>query len=615
VHKDGSDFRVEATSHAPGGAFEQPQNVSEAGLNASIPRVAVDAQGNAIVMWSSGLTFIQWATRPAGAAAFGEVHTVPLPAGERPGQFALGMSDAGEPAALLLTQAEEGSPPNTHPHFRIRTLTRAPSGALQVGPMLDEGTNDSSNMYSFGFLELDVDAAGTFYGTWTRFMSHMTMPTGSTSAIRVSVRPPGTGTAFGAAEDVATAVANSGDVAPDVRVGPAAAGADAAGTFRVAYLRTVESPMPAQSELLLRSRPPGGGSVPGTSFEAGTETIVDRLPSGPFNLGFDVGRGGSSVAVWARGPSTINRTVEACVRPPSGPCGTHQPLATGEVFAPVAAIGAGGAAVAAWRRGLEAAEASFAPADTFGPLHDLGSATSVFVEPEATAVDPLGHAVLAVDRQAPSSRTIEAIVNDSVAPSIGHLGVPPLGEPGESLAFAPAVSDVWSPFTAEWRFGDGTLGPGPSATHAYARTGTFTATLTATDAEGNTAAQSGPVRVRRIPPRILSFGMSHRLFAVGVKATALSGARRVPVGTTFRFRLSEAATARIRIQRKRGRRWKTVGTLKRRASTKPKRVKFSGRLRRKALKAGRYRAVLVAVDPAKNRSKARRLGFKVVRRR
>jgi hypothetical protein len=613
---DGTTYRVDATSRAPGGSFEPPQPVSEEGLGASSPRLAVDGRGNAILMWAAGALY-QWAERPAGAAAFGEVHTVALPAGERASTFALRVSDAGEPAALILTQADEGTPPSTQPHQRVRTLTRAPSGALQAGPVLDEGTNDSTNNYTFNTIDLDVDAAGTFYATWLKRLDHMSSPSGSTSAVRVAVRPPGAGAAFAAPEDVDTATANSGDAAPDVILGQAAAGADAGGTFRVAYIRRIETPMPAMAEVLLRSRPPGGGSEPGSSFSAGTETVAALQPDGPVNLAFDVGAGGGSVLAWARGPSTLNRTVEACIRPPAGPCGPKQPLASGAVIAPVAAMGAGGDAVAAWRRFTatgNAGEASFARGGTFGALHELGTGSAVAVSPEATAVDPMGDAVLATERSTGPDRVIEAFVNDSAAPSIANVSIPS-GEPGDPLAFGATVTDVWSPFTAIWDFGDGPSALGPGATHAYARTGSFNAVLTAADSEGNAATQGGTVGVRRIPPRILSFGMTHRRFAVGARATPLSGARRrVPVGTIFRFKLSEAATARIAIQRKRGRKWKKIGTLKRRAPAGPKRVKFSGRLRRKPLAAGRYRAVLVATDSAKNRSKPRRLGFTVVRR-
>jgi len=53
-----------------------------------------------------------------------------------------------------------------------------------------------------------------------------------------------------------------------------------------------------------------------------------------------------------------------------------------------------------------------------------------------------------------------------------------------------------------------------------------------------------------------------------------------------------------------------------RASVKPGavRVTYTGRVRRKALKPGRYRATLLATDPAGNRSQPRRITFRVVRR-
>jgi hypothetical protein len=195
---------------------------------------------------------------------------------------------------------------------------------------------------------------------------------------------------------------------------------------------------------------------------------------------------------------------------------------------------------------------------------------------------------------------------------VGSLGVPAGGDQGKPLAFGGAVSDVWGPVTAAWDFGDGSSAPGPDATHAYAAAKTFTATLTATDAAGNSSSAGGQVVVADTrAPRVLSFGMTNSVFEVGARPTPLA-ARRTPRGTTFRFRLSERATARIKLQRKRGRKWKTVGTLRRRAAAGRKRVPFSGRLRRKALAPGRYRAVLVAVDAAKNRSKPRRLSFRVV---
>jgi uncharacterized delta-60 repeat protein len=136
------------------------------------------------------------------------------------------------------------------------------------------------------------------------------------------------------------------------------------------------------------------------------------------------------------------------------------------------------------------------------------------------------------------------------------------------------------------------------------------------------------------PPR-LSASLTHKRFRVG-KGRSPFGTRRrkrAPVGTTFRYRLSEAARVTITLQRalpgvrrgkrcvkptrrrrgKRCTRFKRVGRLVRESPAGRSRVPFNGRIKRKALRRGRYRAVLRAVDAAGNRSAARKLKFRVVR--
>jgi uncharacterized delta-60 repeat protein len=135
-------------------------------------------------------------------------------------------------------------------------------------------------------------------------------------------------------------------------------------------------------------------------------------------------------------------------------------------------------------------------------------------------------------------------------------------------------------------------------------------------------------------PPVLAASMTHKRFRVGRGTSAFSARKRAPIGTTFRYTLSEAARVTIRLDRakrgvKRGKRcvkprrglrgkrctrWVRVGRLVRESPRGLTRVPFNGRIKRKALPLGRYRAVLSAVDGAGNKSATRTLKFQVVRR-
>ena len=98
--------------------------------------------------------------------------------------------------------------------------------------------------------------------------------------------------------------------------------------------------------------------------------------------------------------------------------------------------------------------------------------------------------------------------------------------------------------------------------------------------------------------------------------------RRAPVGAKRRFlwTLSESVGYRIVIDRlvrtRRGKiRPKRVGALTGLASAgKAKRV-WRGKLRKRVLRRGRYRARLIVVDPAGNRARSKRIPFKITARR
>jgi hypothetical protein len=140
-------------------------------------------------------------------------------------------------------------------------------------------------------------------------------------------------------------------------------------------------------------------------------------------------------------------------------------------------------------------------------------------------------------------------------------------------------------------------------------------------------------------PLLSLLSLSNKVFAVGPKPTALSAAnRKVKKGTTFRWTLSEAATTRIQIQQerrgiKKGKRClvakpgikvprkkrctalQSKGTFRRAGKLGRNSLAFSGRMGKKALKPGTYRAVFTGTDAAGNRSAAKRLKFRIVRAR
>jgi len=142
--------------------------------------------------------------------------------------------------------------------------------------------------------------------------------------------------------------------------------------------------------------------------------------------------------------------------------------------------------------------------------------------------------------------------------------------------------------------------------------------------------QQGAVEDREAPV-VSGFVSGNRLFAVGRARTAMSAA--TARGTRFRYRLSEPARVTIAIQRavpgrrrhgscvrpslqlrraKRCARYRTIGTLTRSAKRGSNSTTFTGRLGRRALRPGSYRAVARATDRAGNRSTPRRASFRIL---
>ena len=135
------------------------------------------------------------------------------------------------------------------------------------------------------------------------------------------------------------------------------------------------------------------------------------------------------------------------------------------------------------------------------------------------------------------------------------------------------------------------------------------------------------------PMRIGGASTSNSSFAPGSASTPLRGRAAAKRGTVFSFRLDNAGTVRIAIQRAapgrrsggrcrkpsrrlRGNRactrWVTQHTLVRTAEVGVSRVPYSGRVRGRALRPGRHRAVFRATAPGFTSSKPNIVGFRVI---
>jgi nitrous oxidase accessory protein NosD len=199
-------------------------------------------------------------------------------------------------------------------------------------------------------------------------------------------------------------------------------------------------------------------------------------------------------------------------------------------------------------------------------------------------------------------------------------GTVTLGSDG-SYRYVPAAGFSGTD-TFTYRAGDGTADSSPA-----------TVTITVTQV---VAGPGEPLPGDTIAPVFLSVKLSPATFAVnraGVAETLTSA--RAKKGTKFTYALSEPARVVFTIDSKqKGRRVgskckkPTRTNRKRRACTRYVRVgsfgqdgvagvntkSFSGKIGRKSLKPGKYRASLRARDAAGNRSAIKRLSFKVVRR-
>jgi hypothetical protein len=655
-HVTSSLWRIVAATRPLGGRWSAPAELTPADVTVRLPRVAVDPAGNAVAVWgrkgASNVTSVWAARRPAGGT-WGE-----------PVEVADGLGDCGHDVVLdadgdaTAIWCDQGDLEVNGYVVHAATL---PAGGTWSDPVPLSGESMLEPDFA---LAVDDDGAAT--AIWTQHDD------GADGAVVHAKRRTG-GVWDASATDLSEAGTDAAD--PELVVDPQ-------GDVTAAWALADGGEHAVQT-----ARRPSGDDweepVDLTRYAADTG---DYYP----DLGLAVDPQGAVTAAWSPGGHVLRASTRAAggAWSPPGDLTAADTSAPWRVSDPQVVVDPQGAATVTWiaavgafsggtpsgyqlRSSRRASGGAWGvPADVSG-VRDLGL--------WETAVDPFGY-VTAIWSEATgfADDTVRSRVLDPIAPTLRAVTVPASGVAGQPVTMALDAYDLWSPVAASWQFGDGSSATGTSVAHCFATPGERTVTVTGTDAAGNATSASRTIAIAadptppadvepctglprdrgrdddrdrdddrgrddrgrdddrdrgRDPDVVVAPVLSDLRQSSARWRTQPGGRPRLPVGTTFRFRLDRAAQVRLGFERlftgrraggrcvapARANRGKPrcVRTAGRGAVTAAGRaganaVGFRGRVGRRTLAPGRYRMRVTAVADGK-RSPARTIVFTIAR--
>lgn len=487
LRSDGSHARIQAATRPAGGAWTTPVTLSDAGQNADDPQVAVDTDGDAVAIWrrSDGTNIrVQAAARPAGGA-----WTAPTTiSAAGPDTYDAGVAVDPDGDAVAVWTQSDGS------NIRVQAATRPAGGAWTAPDTLSTAGRDATAP------QVGVDADGDAVAVWRR-------SDGSNVRAQAATRPAG-GT--WAAPDT---ISDAGQTASEPQV---AVGAD--GTATAAW-RANDG---GDQYVKAATRPAGGAWTTPATLSNPAQT-ADRPQVA-------VDATGDTTAVWRQTGGGYYR-VTAATRPAGGSWSAADTLSDAgqHAYLPQVAVDPDGDATAVWHRtdgSHNRVQAATRPAGGAWATPVMLSAAGQHASGQQIAVDAGGDATAVWHRSDGTNTRVQSAVFDATAPSVSAT-LPTTASTGEPVAFSASISDTWSAVSASWTFGDGASSSATSTNHTYAAPGTYTVTVTATDAVGNTRAVTGQITVTTPSPS--TGGAPSGTPPPGTGGTTPDTARRAPI--------------------------------------------------------------------------------------
>jgi len=546
-HDVGVIWTIEASSRPAGGAWSSPVTLSKATEEAVSPQVAIAPGGSTVAVWervSGGARTLEAATGSAPSATWQPRQELPAPSSAMPLLARVAIDGAGD--AMATWERPEGSNGIVEASFR-------PAGA---GPWRPATKLSETGEYQHP-PQVAMDAEGLAVAVWEDKVS-------GEPEIYGARKPAG-----GEAWQKAVRVSPAHEIVPHNANEPQLT-MDARGDAVAVWERFNEV------EEIEAASMPAGTEAWRAPVKISTRVGKEgKAEPGSQQVAIDAQ--GRAVVVWWR--ETIEQIEAVAQTSVGGSWGT--PLVISEpgpkVSEPALAVDASGDAVAVWasNNGKQVLRSSSRPAGSASWGSPTPLPTEVPLQPEPSlGIDGQGDALASYVRYT-GSYEIEADAYDAAGPLLNGLSIPTSATVGQALSFSVSPFDVWSALGATtWSFGDGATATGTGVSHAYTEPGSYTVTVTGTDALGNATSASGTVAVAvalalgnatsasgtvavavagstvpyclcvlAVPaPTILTLSQSRSRWREGAHLASLARKHSLPVGTVFSFALNTPAT-------------------------------------------------------------------------